>query len=136
MSNPSRQPITEESLKIHLEALGARVMSRSGRNEHYGSPREFSFEVRAIFDNGLSLQILARQHHYRDPWEATGKINEVVDVSLLKDGSFAELPRGYDFFQRRDTEEAIDWETFCAVAACISTINPKIYLLQQLTGDL
>jgi hypothetical protein len=111
-------------------------MSRSGRNEHYGSPREFSFEVRAIFSNGLSLQILARQHNYRDPWEAEGKINELVDVALLKDGAFTELPKGFNFFQGRDTEEAVDWDCFCEIAACVSVINPKIYRLQQLTGDL
>ncbi len=136
MSDTDLQPITEQSLQAHLEALGARVMTRSGRNEHYGAPREFSFEVKAIFANGLGLHILARQHNYRDPWEAVGKINELVDVSLLKDGAYAELPQGFDFFQMRDTEEAVDWGTFCSLANCVATVNPKIYRLQQLTGDL
>ena len=36
-------PMTEESVREILEAAGARVMSRGGRNEHYGAPREFSF---------------------------------------------------------------------------------------------
>ncbi len=99
MSDTDLKPITETTLKTHLESLGARGMTRSGRNEHYGSPREFSFEVRSIFNNGLSLQILARQHNYRDPWEAVGKINDLVDVYLLKDETYAELPKGFVFFQ-------------------------------------
>ncbi len=136
MSDTELSPITEESLRNYLETLGARVMTRSGRNEHYGSPREFSFEVKAIFANGLGLHILARQYNYRDPWEAAGKVNDLVDISLLKDGVYTELPKGFAFFQARDTEEAVDWETFCAIASCITSVNPKIYRLQQLTGDL
>ncbi len=136
MSDSDLKPITEATLKTHLENLGARVMTRSGRNEHYGSPREFSFEVRSIFNNGLSLQIIARQHNYRDPWETVGKINDLVDVFLLKDGTYTELPKGFIFFQKCDTEESVDWDTFCSIADCVATVNPKLYHLQQLTGDL
>ncbi len=72
MSDTDQHPITEQSLQAHPEALGAHVMTRSGRNEHYAAPRKFSFEVKALFDNGLGLHILARQHNYRDPREAAG----------------------------------------------------------------
>lgn len=136
MNNLNLQPMTEQSLKNHLEVNGARVMTRSGRNEHYGSPREFTFEVKAIFNNGLGLHILARQYSYRDPWETAGRVNELVDISLLKDGAYAELPKGFEFFQSRETEEGVDWNSFCAITTCVSTLNPKIYRLQQLTGDL
>lgn len=136
MSDTDLQPMTEAALQRHLETTGARVMTRSGRNEHYGSPREFSFEVKAIFPNGLGLHILARQYGYRDPWEAEGRVNDMVDISLLKDGGYAELPKGYAFYQSRDTEEAVDWQLFCEIVSCVSEINPKVYRLQELTGDL
>ena len=54
-------PMTAESVRELLEAAGAQVMSRSGRSEHYGSPRDFSFEVKGSFANGLGLHIVARQ---------------------------------------------------------------------------
>ena len=57
------QPMTEENLQVLLEDAGAKTMSRSGRNEHYGSPREYSFEVRGVFPNQLALQITARQYN-------------------------------------------------------------------------
>ncbi len=136
MSETELQPMTEESLRQYLETTGARVMSRSGRSEHYGSPREFSFEVKAIFANGLGLHILARQYGYRDPWEAQGRVNDMVDIALLRDGAYAELPRGFDFFQQRDTEEEVDWQRFCDIVTCVAAVNPKIYRLQELTGDL
>ncbi len=136
MSDTDLHPMTEESLQQHLEAAGARVMSRSGRSEHYGSPREFSFEVKAIFANGLGLHILARQYGYRDPWETEGRVNDLVDISLLRNGAYAELPKGFPFFQARDTEESVDWNCFCDIVACVASINPKIFLLQELTGDL
>lgn len=128
--------MTEQELQQYLSAMGARVMSRSGRNENYGSPREFSFEVKAVFANNLGLHILARQYNYRDPWEASGRVNDLVDIHLLKDGMYAELPKGYAFFQNQDCEQGVDWPAFCAIAACVSEINPKLYRLQQLTGDL
>jgi hypothetical protein len=136
MSDTDLPPITAQTLQTRLEQLGAKVMTRSGRSDHYGSPREFSFEVKAIFANGLGLHILARQYNYRDPWETGGRVNDMVDISLLKDGAYSELPRGYAYFQLRDTEEGVEWETFCAIAACVAAINPKIYRLQQITGDL
>lgn len=136
MSDTELRPMTEHDLQAHLEGLGAKVMCRSGRNEHYGSPREYSFEIKAIFKNGLGLQILARQYNYRDPWEAEGRVNDMVDISLLKDGEYSELPKGFEYFQSRDTEDNIDWENFCKICLCVSDINPKIYLLQKMTGDL
>lgn len=136
MSDTDLHPMTEESLQEHLETAGARVMTRSGRSEHYGSPREFSFEVKAIFPNGLGLHILARQYGYRDPWETSGRVNDMVDISLLRDGGYGELPKGFAFFQGRDTEESVDWETFRAITDCVKSVNPKIYRLQELTGDL
>ena len=35
-----------------------------------------------------------------------------------------------------DTEESVDWDIFCSIADCVATVNPKLYRLQQLTGDL
>ncbi|PLX86910.1 MAG: hypothetical protein C0618_07955 [Desulfuromonas sp.] len=136
MSDSELHPMTEETLRTLLEQSGARVMSRSGRNEHYGSPREFSFEVKAVFKNGLGLHLQARQFTYRDPWETSGRVNDIIDVSLLKDGSYSELPKGYDFFQDRDMEEGIDWDSLQQMINCVRKINPKIFVLQGLTGDL
>ena len=131
-----QQPMTEESVREILEKAGARVMSRGGRTEHYGSPRDFSFEVKGAFGNGLMLHIVARQYNYRDPWEATGRVNDVVDVALLRDGIFSELPKGYPFFQGRDEESGIDEEGLREIVACVKTLNPKLFKLQKLTGDL
>ena len=131
-----QQPMTEESVREILEKAGARVMSRGGRTEHYGSPRDFSFEVKGAFGNGLMLHIVARQYNYRDPWEATGRVNDVVDVALLRDGVFSELPKGYPFFQGRDEESGIDEEGLRESVACVKTLNPKLFKLQKLTGDL
>ncbi|MDT8421611.1 MAG: hypothetical protein RQ754_14385 [Desulfuromonadales bacterium] len=136
MSDTNLQPMTEEALRDLLEAAGARVMSRSGRNEHYGAPREFSFEVKAIFANNLGLHLQARQFTYRDPWETEGRVNDLIDVSLLRDGSYSELPKGYPFFQESDMEEEVDMERLEEIIACVKEVNPKIYTLQQLTGDL
>jgi hypothetical protein len=130
------QPMTEQSVREILEQAGARVGSRSGRTEHYGSPREFSFEVKGAFANGLVLHIVARQYNYRDPWEATGRVNDVVDVALLRDGQFSELPKGYPFFQGRDEEEGVDEGGLREIVACIRDLNPKLFKLQKLTGDL
>ncbi len=131
-----QQPMTEESLKDLLEAAGAKVMSRSGRNEHYGSPREFSFEVKGLFANGLGLHLMARQYNYRDPWEASGRVNDMVDVLLLRQGQYTEMPKGYPFFQATDTEEGVDFERLQEIVASVKTINPKLFTLQELTGDL
>lgn len=130
------QPMTEESLQSLLDKAGARTMSRSGRNEHYGSPREFSFEVRAIFPNQLALQITARQYNYRDPWEANGRVNDMVDVALLRNNQYCELPKGYPFFQAQDTEEDVDYPGLLAIVEAVKNINPKLFILQELTGDL
>lgn len=130
------QPMTEESVRTLLEAAGARVMSRAGRSEHYGAPRDFSFEVKAVFDNGLALHVVARQFNYRDPWEAQGRVNDLVDVALLKDGRFAPLPKGYAWFQGRDQEEGVDEAGLRDIVDCVRAVNPKLYALQQLTGDL
>ena len=130
------KPMTEESVKKILEAAGARVMSRGGRTDNYSAPREFSFEVKGVFKNGLMLHVVARQYDYRDPWEATGRINEMVDVALLRDGTFSKLPKGYHWFQGKDEETGIDETGLQEIVDCVKTLNPKLFKLQQLTGDL
>lgn len=133
---PERPPMTVDSVRELLEAAGARVMARAGRSDHYSAPREFSFEVRAAFANGLALQIVARQFTYRDPWEASGRVNDLVDASLLRDGGFSPLPKGYPYFQGRDEETGLDAEQLQELIDCVKNVNPKLYELQQLTGDL
>jgi hypothetical protein len=130
------RPMTAESVREILEAAGAEVMARSGRSESYGAPRDFSFEVKALFPNGMGLHIVARQFNYRDPWEAAGRVNDMVDVSLLRHGSYSPLPKGYPWFQGTDQEEGIDEERLRKIVACVRELNPKVYLLQKLTGDL
>jgi hypothetical protein len=49
------KPMTAESVGALLQEAGAQVMVRSGRTENYSAPREFSFEVRATFPNGMGL---------------------------------------------------------------------------------
>jgi len=128
--------MTVDSVRELLEAAGAEVMARSGRSEHYSAPREFSFEVRGVFPNGLSLHVVARQFTYRDPWEASGRVNDLVDASLLREGSYSPLPKGYPFFQGVDEETGLDEEQLREVVECVRGVNPKLYELQKLTGDL
>ncbi len=129
-------PMTAESVADLLEQAGAQVMVRSGRSENYGAPREFSFEVRAAFPNGMGLQVTARQFNYRDPWEAQGRVNDMVDVSLLREGAFSPLPKGFAWFQGIDEECGVDEEGLRQIIACVAALNPKLYLLQEMTGDL
>jgi hypothetical protein len=129
-------PMTAESLSQLLTQAGAEVMTRAGRSEHYGAPRDFTFEVKAVFPNGMELHVVARQFNYRDPWEGQGRVNDVVDVSLLRDGSYTSLPKGYQFFQGIDQEEGVDAVAFAEIISCVRTLNPKLYELQQLTGTL
>lgn len=129
-------PMTAESVQKILEDAGAHVMARGGRTESYGAPRDFSFEVKALFPNGMGLHIVARQFNYKDPWEASGRINEMVDVSLLRDGAYSPLPKGYPWFQGIDQEEGIDEEMLREIVACVQGLNPKVYVLQELTGDI
>ncbi len=130
------KPMTADSVREMLEEAGAQVMARSGRNEHYGAPRDFSFEVKALFPNGLGLHVIARQFNYRDPWEAEGRVNDMVDVLLTRDGAYSPLPKGQPFFQGSDVEEGVDEERLRAIVACVRGLNPKLYLLQELTGDM
>ncbi|OHB32148.1 MAG: hypothetical protein A2X84_03540 [Desulfuromonadaceae bacterium GWC2_58_13] len=130
------KPMTEESIRRLLEAAGARVASRGGRSDNYGAPRDFSFEVKGIFPNGLMLHIVARQFNYREAWETQGRVNDLVDVSLLRDGQFSELPKGYPYFQGRDSEEGLDEVALITLIDCVGNLNPKLFLLQKLTGDL
>ncbi|HEY6009483.1 MAG TPA: hypothetical protein VIU40_14245 [Geobacteraceae bacterium] len=129
-------PMTVDSVRGLLEAAGATVAARCGRSEHYGAPRDFSFEVKGRFANGMELHIVARQFNYRDPWETQGRVNDLVDVSLLRDGAYTPLPKGYPFFQGLDLEEGVDEERLREIIACIRDLNPKIYVLQELTGDM
>lgn len=128
--------MTAESVGELLRQAGAQVMVRSGRSENYSAPREFSFEVKAIFDNGMAMHVVARQFNYRDPWEAQGRVNDVVDVMLLRDGALTPLPKGYPFFQGIDEECGLDEMMLREVIDCVRKVNPKIYLLQEMTGDL
>jgi hypothetical protein len=128
--------MTVDTVRELLESAGARVMARSGRSEHYSAPREFSFEARGAFPNGLELQIVARQFTYRDPWEATGRVNDLVDATLRKDGDFSPLPKGYPFFQGSDEETGLDEEQLRELIECVKNVSPKLYELQKLTGDL
>lgn len=128
--------LSEDSVREMLSVAGAKVMSRGGRSEHYGAPREFSFEVKGVFANGLGLHVLARQYIYRDPWEAAGRVNDTVDVLLIREGKPSELPRGNTFFQGRDEEAGVDHSGLEAIIRVVSTLNPKLFALQKLTGDL
>jgi hypothetical protein len=130
------KPMTAESVAALLQEVGAQVMVRSGRTENYSAPREFSFEVRASFPNGLGLQVVARQFNYRDPWEASGRVNDMVDASLLRDGAFSPLPKGFGYFQGIDEECGLDEDRLKEVISIVAGINPKLYLLQEMTGDL
>ena len=111
-------------------------MSRGGRTEHYGAPREFSFEVKGAFPNKLMLHVIARQYDYQDPWEGTGRVNTLVDVALLRNGQYSSLPKGYAWFQGRDEETGVDEAALREIIACVSGLNPKLFKLQELTGDL
>ncbi|CAH2030354.1 hypothetical protein [Trichlorobacter ammonificans] len=132
----SLQPMTADSVREILESAGAQVMARSGRTEHYSAPREFSFEVKGLFPNGMGMHIVARQFNYRDPWEATGRVNDLVDVLLLRGGEATPLPRGYTWFQGAEEECGVDEMTLREMVACVRELNVKVYELQRLTGDL
>ena len=129
-------PMTAESVQALLEEAGAQVMARSGRSEHYGAPRDFSFEVKGVFANGMGLQITARQFNYRDSWETTERVNDLVDVSLLRNGAYSPLPKGQPFFQGTDQEEGVDEGRLREIIEVVKGINPKVYILQELTGDM
>lgn len=128
--------MTAESVGEILKEAGAEVMVRSGRSENYSAPREFSFEVKAIFPNGMGMHVVARQFNYRDSWEATGRVNDMVDVMLLRDGALTPLPRGFPWFQEIEEECGLDEERLREVVACVRKVNAKLYLLQEMTGDL
>lgn len=127
--------MTAESVGEILRTAGAEVMVRSGRTENYSAPREFSFEVKALFQNGMGLHVVARQFNYRDPWETQGRVNDMVDVSLLKEGTLTPLPKGYPFFQGIDEECNLDEGQLREIVECVRNFNPKLYLLQKITGD-
>lgn len=136
MTEENFKPMTAESVGEILREAGAQVMVRSGRSENYSAPREFSFEVKAIFENGMGLHVVARQFNYRDPWEAEGRVNDLVDVMLLRNGGLTPLPKGYPYFQGIDEECGLDEEMLREVVECVRKVNPKLYLLQEMTGDL
>jgi len=129
-------PMTAESVGELLKEAGAEVMIRSGRSENYSAPREFSFEVKALFENGMGLHVVARQFNYRDPWEAEGRVNDVVDAMLLRDGALTPLPKGFPYFQGIEEECGLDEEQLREVVECVRKVNVKLYLLQEMTGDL
>ena len=128
--------MTAESVGEILKEAGAEVMVRSGRSESYSAPRDFSFEVKALFPNGMGMHVVARQFNYRDPWEAKGRVNDLVDVMLLRDGALTPLPKGYQWFQKIEEECGLDEERLREVVECVRKVNVKLYLLQEMTGDL
>lgn len=128
--------MTAESVGEILKEGGAEVLVRSGRSDSYSAPREFSFEVKAIFPNGMGLHVVARQFNYRDPWEATGRVNDLVDAMLLRNGALSPLPKGFQWFQGIDEECGLDEERLREVVECVKKVNVKLYLLQEMTGDL
>lgn len=136
MTDTSSAALTEESVKDLLLQAGAKVMSRGGRTEHYGSPREFSFEVKGAFENGLMLHIVARQYTYRDSWEMEGRVNDTVDVRLFKAGIPSNLPKGFAFFQGRDEEGNMGQADLLELIKIVANLNPKLFALQRLTGDM
>lgn len=129
------QPMTVESVRELLESAGARVMARAGRTDSYSAPREFSFEVKGVWPNGLALHVVARQFNYRDPWEAEGRVNDLVDIAFLRDGSYSALPKGYGWFQGREEETGVDESGLREIVAIVRVLNPKLFKLQELTGD-
>jgi hypothetical protein len=46
------------------------------------------------------------------------------------------LPKGYPFFQGIDMEEGVPEEQLREIIVYVKDLNPKLYLLQELTGDL
>jgi hypothetical protein len=128
--------MTADSVGEILKEAGAEVMVRSGRSDSYSAPREFSFEVKALFPNGMGMHVVARQFNYRDPWEAKGRVNDLVDVMLLKGGTLTPLPKGFPFFQGIEEECGLDEEKLREVVECVKSVNVKLYLLQEMTGDL
>jgi hypothetical protein len=132
----TRKAMTAESVGEMLKEAGAEVKVRDGRSDAYGAPREFSFEAKALFDNGMGLHVVARQFNYRDPWEAEGRVNDMVDVMLLRDGFLSPLPKGYPYFQGTDEECGLDEDQLREVIECVRKVNVKLYLLQKMTGDL
>jgi hypothetical protein len=136
MNVETYKPMTAESVADLLREAGAQVMVRAGRSENYSAPREFSFEVKALFDNGMGLHVVARQFNYRDPWEAEGRVNDMVDAMLLRDGALTPLPKGYAFFQGVDEECGLDEQRLSELIECVRKVNVKVYLLQEMTGDL
>ncbi|MDD2851876.1 MAG: hypothetical protein PHY09_08255 [Desulfuromonadaceae bacterium] len=128
--------MTAESVGDLLTDAGAEVMVRSGRSDSYSAPREFSFEVKATFPNGMGMHIVARQFNYRDPWETTGRVNDLVDVMLFRDGALSHLPKGFPWFQGIEEECGIDEDRLKAIVECVKKVNVKLYLLQEMTGDL
>jgi hypothetical protein len=128
--------MTAETVGEILKKAGAEVMVRSGRSDSYSAPRELSFEVKAIFPNGMAMHVVARQFNYRDPWEATGRVNDMVDVMLLRDGSLTPLPKGFPWFQGIEEECGLDEERLREVVECVKKVNVKLYRMQEMTGDL
>ena len=128
--------MTAESVGEILKEAGAEVMIRAGRSDSYSAPREFSFEVKAIFPNGMGMNVVARQFNYRDPWEAKGRVNDLVDAMLLRDGTLTPLPKGYPWFQGIEEECGLNEEQLREVVECVRKVNVKLYLLQEMTGDM
>jgi hypothetical protein len=59
-----------------------------------------------------------------------------VDATLLRDGGYAFLPKGYPYFQGRDEETGLDEAQLTELIDCVRQLNPKLYELQRLTGEI
>ncbi len=80
---------------------------------------------------GMGLHVVARQFNYSDPWEAQGRVNDMVDLMLLREGRYSERPRGYGYFQGCDEECCIDEEGLQEIIPMMKGLNPKLYELQK-----
>ena len=50
--------------------------------------------------------------------------------------AFSPLPKGFAYFQGIDEECGLDEERLKEVIGIVAGINPKLFLLQEMTGDL
>ena len=60
----------------------------------------------------------------------------MVDVMLTREGALTTLPKVFKWFQAIEEECNLDEEMFKEVVECVRSVNPKLYLLQEMTGDL
>jgi hypothetical protein len=59
-----------------------------------------------------------------------------VDALLLRGGVLTPLPKGFPWFQGVEEECGLDEEHLKELVECVKNVNVKLYLLQEMTGDL